>query len=80
MSDLAVLALRNLNLISFLNAIPDPRMRSWVCIPSWYLLQVAILGILSQCQSLRDLERFAAEKRKSPSAASSLLQRVDKKH
>jgi hypothetical protein len=27
--------------------------------PAWYLLLVAILGILSSCQSLRDLERFA---------------------
>lgn len=57
---LAVSALSNLDLISFLRAIPDPRMRRGVRIPSWYLLLVAILGILSQCQSLRDLERFAA--------------------
>ena len=28
-------------------------------IPAWYLLLVAVLGILSGCQSLRDLERFA---------------------
>jgi hypothetical protein len=28
-------------------------------IPAWYLLLVAVLGILSHCQSLRDLERFA---------------------
>jgi len=27
-------------------------------IPAWYLLLVAVLGILSRCQSLRDLERF----------------------
>lgn len=60
MSELAVSALSNLDLISFLRAIPDPRMRRGVRIPSWYLLLVAILGILSQCQSLRDLERFAA--------------------
>jgi hypothetical protein len=26
--------------------------------PSWHLLLVAVLGILSGCQSLRDLERF----------------------
>jgi len=27
--------------------------------PAWYLLLVAVLGILLGCQSLRDLERFA---------------------
>ena len=34
-------------------------MRRGVPIPAWYLLLVAVLGILSNCQSLRDLERFA---------------------
>jgi len=34
-------------------------MRRGIRIPAWYLLLVAVLGILSQCQSLRDLERFA---------------------
>ncbi len=34
-------------------------MRRGVRFPSWYLLLVAVLGILSGCQSLRDLERFA---------------------
>ena len=34
-------------------------MRRGVRIPAWYLLLVAVLGILSRCQSLRDLERFA---------------------
>ena len=34
-------------------------MRRGVRFPAWYLLLVAILGILSGCQSLRDLERFA---------------------
>ena len=34
-------------------------MRRGVRIPAWYLLLVAVLGILSGCQSLRDLERFA---------------------
>jgi len=34
-------------------------MRRGVRIPAWYLLLVAVLGILSQCESLRDLERFA---------------------
>ena len=34
-------------------------MRRGVRIPAWYLLLVAVLGILSPCQSLRVLERFA---------------------
>jgi hypothetical protein len=54
-----VSAATDLDLISFLRAIPDPRMRRGVRIPAWYLLLVAVLGILSHCQSLRDLERFA---------------------
>jgi hypothetical protein len=49
----------DLDLISFLRAIPDPRMRRGIHIPAWYQLLVAVLGILSHCQSLRDLERFA---------------------
>jgi len=49
----------DLDLISYLKAIPDARMRRGICIPAWYLLLVAVLGILSRCQSLRDLERFA---------------------
>ncbi len=49
----------DLDLISFLRAIPDARLRRGVRIPAWYLLLVAVLGILSRCQSLRDLERFA---------------------
>ena len=52
-------AATDLDLISFLRAIPDPRMRRGVRIPAWYLLLVAVLGILSHCQSQRDLERFA---------------------
>jgi hypothetical protein len=34
-------------------------MRRGIRLPAWYLLLVAALGILSGCQSLRDLERFA---------------------
>jgi hypothetical protein len=49
----------DLDLISFLGAIPDTRMRRGVRIPAWYLLLVGLLGILSSCLSLRDLERFA---------------------
>jgi hypothetical protein len=52
-------AATDLDLISYLKAIPDARMRRGVRISAWYLLLVAILGILSRCQSLRDLERFA---------------------
>jgi hypothetical protein len=47
------------DLISFLPAIPEGLMRRGVRIPQWFLLLVAVLGILSGCQSLRDLERFA---------------------
>jgi hypothetical protein len=52
-------AATDLDLISYLQAIPDARMRRGVRIPAWYLLLVAVLGVLSGCQSLRDLERFA---------------------
>ena len=48
-----------LDLIGYLRSIPDARMRRGVRFPAWYLLLVAVLGILSGCQSLRDLERFA---------------------
>ena len=49
----------DLDLISYLKSIPDARMRRGVRLPAWYLLLVAVLGILSGCQILRDLERFA---------------------
>ena len=52
-------AATDLDLISFLKAIPDTRMRRRIQIPAWYLQLVAVLGILSKCESLRDLERFA---------------------
>jgi len=55
----SVSAATDLDLISFLRAIPDTRMRRGIRIPAWYLLLVAVLGILSKCESLRDLERFA---------------------
>jgi hypothetical protein len=55
----SVSAATDLDLINYLKAIPDARMRRGVRIPAWYLLLVAVLGILSRCQSLRDLERFA---------------------
>lgn len=40
--------------MSFLKTIPDARMRRRIRIPAWYLLLVAVLWILSRCQSLRD--------------------------
>ena len=52
-------AATDLDLISYLKSITDARMRRGVRIPAWYMLLVAVLGILSGCQSLRDLERFA---------------------
>ncbi len=52
-------AATDLDLISYLRSIPDGRMRRGVRFPAWYLLLVAVLGILRGCQSLRDLERFA---------------------
>ncbi len=55
----SVSAATDLDLISCLKSIPDARMRRGVRIPAWYLLLVAVLGILSKCESLRDLERFA---------------------
>jgi len=55
----SAVAATDLNLISYLRSIPDARMRRGVRFPAWYLLLVAMLRILSGCQSLRDLERFA---------------------
>ncbi len=52
-------AATDLDLITYLRSIPDARMRRGVRFPAWYLLLLAVLGILSGCQSLRDLERFA---------------------
>jgi hypothetical protein len=43
-------AATDLDLISYLKAIPDVRMRRGVRIPAWYLLLVAVLGIMSGCQ------------------------------
>jgi hypothetical protein len=55
----SVSAATDLDLISFLKAIPDTRMRRGIRIPAWYLLLLAVLKILSKCENLRDLERFA---------------------
>ena len=51
------------DLISFLKAIPDGRYRRGVRYPQWFLLLVAVLGILSGCRSSRDLEVFAKRHR-----------------
>ena len=51
------------DLISFLKAIPDGRYRRGVRYQQWYLLLVAVLGILSNCRSSRDLEAFARRHR-----------------
>jgi len=53
------------DLISFLKAIPDSRDRRGVRYPQWFLLLVAVLGILSHCRSSRDLEAFARRHRQS---------------
>jgi hypothetical protein len=51
-------------------------MRRGIRIPAWYLLLVAVLGILSRCQSPRHLERFAIRHHAVPTEALDLeLQR-----
>ena len=52
-------AATDLDLISYLKAIPDIRIRRGVRIPAWYLLLVGMLRIWSKCESLRDHEHFA---------------------
>lgn len=52
-------AATDLDLINYLRLVPDARMRRGVRFPAWYLLLVSVLEILSSCQSLWDLERFA---------------------
>jgi hypothetical protein len=51
------------DLISFLTAIHDGRYRRGVRYPQWFQLLVAVLGILSDCRSSRDLEAFARRHR-----------------
>jgi hypothetical protein len=53
------------DLISFPKVIPDGRFRRGVRYPQWFLLLVAVLGILSGCRSSRDLERFARRHREA---------------
>jgi hypothetical protein len=57
--DTAADQLDSSDLISFLKAIPDGRFRRGVRYPPWFLLLVAVLGILSGSRSSPDLEAFA---------------------
>lgn len=49
----------DLDLVSHLKAIQDARMRRGERIQAWYLLLVAVLGILCKCENLLDVEHFA---------------------
>jgi len=53
------------DLISFLKALPDCRMRRGIRYPQWWILLVAILAILSNQGSLMGMERFAKRHRKT---------------
>ena len=46
------------DLIAVLQSLPEGRRRRRFLYPQWFLL-MAFLGILSDCLSARDLERFA---------------------
>lgn len=61
--DAAADQLDSSDLISFLKAIPDGRFRRGVLYPQWFLLLVAVFGILSGSRSSRDLEAFAKRHR-----------------
>ena len=54
-----------IDLISFLKALPDCRMRRGVRFPQWWMLLVAIPAILSNQGSLLGMERFAKRHRKA---------------
>ena len=47
------------DLISFLTALPDCRMRRGIRFPQWWMLLVAILSILSGQGSLVGMERYS---------------------
>ena len=53
------------DLISFLKALPDCRMRRGIRFPQWWMLLVAILAILSNQGSLMGIERFGKRHRKT---------------
>ena len=47
------------DLISFLKALPDCRMRRGIPFPQWWMLLVTILAILSGQGSLVGIERYS---------------------
>jgi hypothetical protein len=47
------------DLISFLKALPDCRMRRGIRFPQWWMLLVTILAILSGQGSLVGIERYS---------------------
>jgi len=51
------------DLICFLQALPDCRMRRGIRFPQWWMLLVAVLAILSGQGSLVGMERFAKRHR-----------------
>jgi hypothetical protein len=51
------------DLISFLKALPDCRMRRGIRFPQWWMLLVAILSILSGQGSLVGMERYSRRRR-----------------
>jgi hypothetical protein len=53
------------DLISFLKALPDCRMRRGIRYPQWWMLLLAILAILSNQGSLMGMERFAKRHRQT---------------
>jgi hypothetical protein len=53
------------DLISFLKALPDCRLRRGVRFPQWWMLLVAISAILSGQGSLLGMERIAKRHRKT---------------
>jgi len=53
------------DLISFLKALPDCRMRRGIRFPQWWMLLVAILSILSGQGSLVGMERFTKRHRQT---------------
>jgi hypothetical protein len=53
------------NLIGFLKALPDCRMRRGIRFPHWWILLVAILAILSNEGSLVGMERFSKRHRQT---------------
>ena len=53
------------DLINFLKALPDCRMRRGIRFPEWWMLLVAILSILSGQGSLVGMERSAKRHRQT---------------